>query len=340
MAKSYIAQPKTSRFFTPSPSLPEAFTGFRFTPDSTLVTSLICAASFFGYAVIFSLRTNVEARRLIRTQRALRATNERMEEQQRNLEQALELAESASRAKSSFLANMSHELRTPLNAIIGYAEMLEEDIDDVAQRSDLRRIHSSGKHLLGLINDVLDLSKIEAGKVELHIDVIDAGPLVKQVVSATQPLLAGNGNRLELQLEEPLGEMISDPVRLRQVLQNLLSNAAKFTHQGEVRLSVRRTNDSTGARFVFEILDTGIGMTPAQLDALFVPFVQADSATTRRYGGSGLGLAISRRLCELLGGELTVQSEFGRGTCCTVSLPAQWTPAPSAPAQSPQHTLR
>ncbi|MEO6030929.1 MAG: histidine kinase dimerization/phospho-acceptor domain-containing protein [Burkholderiaceae bacterium] len=278
-----------------------AFTGFRFTPESTLVTSLICAASFFGYAVIFSLRTHTEARRLIRTQRELRATNERMEEQQRNLEQALELAESANRAKSSFLANMSHELRTPLNAIIGYAEMLEEDVDDVAQRSDLQRIRSSGKHLLGLINDVLDLSKIEAGKIELHIEVIDIGQLVEQVTSATRPLLTANGNRLDLQVEAPPGELTGDAARLRQVLMNLLSNAAKFTAQGVVVLSVRRTGEPPTQRVAFEIRDTGIGMTPAQLETLFVPFVQVDSASTRRYGGSGLGLVISRRLCEAMG---------------------------------------
>ncbi|HET6598374.1 MAG TPA: ATP-binding protein [Burkholderiaceae bacterium] len=317
-----------------------AFTGYRFTPDSTLVTSLICAASFFGYVVIFSLRTNTEARRLLHAQRELRATNERMEEQQRNLEQALELAESANRAKSSFLANMSHELRTPLNAIIGYAEMLEEDVDDAAQRADLQRINSSGKHLLGLINDVLDLSKIEAGKVELHIDAVDVRQLTEQVMSATRPLLNKNGNRLELQLQEPLGEMTTDAARLRQVLLNLLSNAAKFTHQGEVRMSVRRTGEPPTERIVFEIGDTGIGMTPAQLETLFVPFVQADSATTRKYGGSGLGLAISRRLCEVMGGEIEVQSEIGRGTCCTVTLPAQWMPATSAPTESPHHALR
>ncbi len=300
-----------------------AFTGYRFTPDSTLVTSLICAASFFGYVVIFSLRTNTEARRLLHAQRELRATNERMEEQQHNLEQALELAESANRAKSSFLANMSHELRTPLNAIIGYAEMLEEDVTDAAQRSDLQRIHASGKHLLGLINDVLDLSKIEAGKVELHVDAVDVGQLVEQVMSATRPLLTRNDNRLGLQIQAPLGEMTTDAARLRQVLMNLLSNAAKFTHQGEVEFSVRRTGEPPVERFVFEVRDTGIGMTPAQLETLFVPFMQVDSATTRKYGGSGLGLAISRRLCEVLGGELDVQSEFGRGTCCTVTLPAQ-----------------
>lgn len=307
------------------------FTGFRFTPDSTLITSLICALSFFGYTAIFSLRTHVEAKRFIHAQRELRATNEHVETQRRNVEHALELAEAANRAKSAFLANMSHELRTPLNAIIGYSEMLEEDSHDPAQRADLQRIHTSGKHLLGLINDVLDLSKIEAGKVELDIDVLDVRQLVDQVVSTLRPLLDKNGNRFELRLHEPLGTMTSDATRLRQVLLNLLSNAAKFTHQGEVHMTSRRISGPSADSFLFEISDTGIGMTPAQLDKLFLPFVQADSATTRKYGGTGLGLAISRRLCEMMGGDISVRSELGRGTCFSVTLPAQQMPAASPP---------
>jgi signal transduction histidine kinase len=299
-----------------------AFTGFRFTPDSTLITSLICAVSFFGYAVIFSLRTHIEAKRLLRTQRELRATNKQMEEQRQHVEHALALAEAANRAKSSFLANMSHELRTPLNAIIGYAEMLEEDIEDAAQRGDLQKIHTSGKHLLGLINDVLDLSKIEAGKIELQVDEFDVAQLLDQVVSTVQPLLDKNGNRFELRLQQPLGVMTSDAKRLRQVLLNLLSNAAKFTQGGEVALAARREQRAERDWLQFDVIDTGIGITPAQLETLFVPFVQADSATTRKYGGTGLGLAISRRLCAVMGGEIQVHSEFGRGTCFTVTLPA------------------
>jgi signal transduction histidine kinase len=302
------------------------FSGFRFTPDSTLITSIICAVSFFGYTVIFSLRTHVEAKRFIGTQRELRATNERMEEQRLKIEGALELAEAANRAKSAFLANMSHELRTPLNAIIGYAEMLEEDIDDATQRSDLQRIRSSGKHLLRMIDDVLDLSKIEAGKVELHVDVFDVGQLIDQVAATVRPLLDRNGNRLEVRQHEPLGVMTSDESRLRQVLLNLLSNAAKFTHQGEVKVTSRRLSDASGDSLSFEIRDSGIGMTPEQLDRLFVPFVQADSATTRKYGGTGLGLAISRRLCEMMGGDIAVRSDLGQGTCFTVTVPALWMP--------------
>ena len=180
---------------------------------------------------------------------------------------------------------------------------------------------------------MLDLSKIEAGKVELHIDVFDLGQLVDQVVSTMRPLLDKNGNRFELRLQEPLGVMTSDATRLRQVLLNLLSNAAKFTHQGEVILAVRREPGERRGWLQFEIIDTGIGMTPAQLETLFVPFVQVDSAPTRKYGGTGLGLAISRRLCEVMGGDIKVRSDFGRGTCFTVTLPAQRMPETATAAR-------
>ena len=299
-----------------------AINGNQFTPESSLLTSIISAVSLLGYTAIFSLRTHVEAKRIIRVQREMRATNQQMEEQRQSLKHTLELAEAANRAKSAFLANMSHELRTPLNAIIGYAELLEEDTADADQRADLQKIHTSGKHLLGLINDVLDLSKIEAGKVELQIDRFDVSQFLDQVISTMQPLLAKNGNRLELHAQAPLGDMTGDASRLRQVLLNLLSNAAKFTHNGEVRLNVSRRSNLNVESLVFEICDTGIGMSPEQLDKLFNPFVQADAATTRKYGGTGLGLSISRRLCEMMGGEITVQSELGRGSCFTVTLPA------------------
>ncbi|HET6598373.1 MAG TPA: ATP-binding protein, partial [Burkholderiaceae bacterium] len=237
--------------------------------------------------------------------------------------QARDLAEAANRAKSAFLANMSHELRTPLNAIIGYAEMLEEDIADAGQRSDLQRIHSSGKHLLGLINDVLDLSKIEAGKTELHIDVFDVDQLIDQVTSTMRPLLNNSGNQFKLRLQRPLGVMTSDATRLSQVLLNLLSNATKFTHEGEVVLEVRRESGERGGWLRFDVLDSGIGMTPEQRSKLFQPFVQADSDTTRLYGGTGLGLVISRHLCRMMGGDVTVDSEAGHGTRLTVRLPAR-----------------
>ena len=302
-----------------------AFNGFRFTPESNGVTSLLCALSILGYATIFSFRTYVEAKRLVGVQRELRANSQHIEDQRRSIAHALELAEAANRAKSAFLANMSHELRTPLNAIIGYAEMLEEDAVDAAQRADLQKIHSSGKHLLGLINDVLDLSKIEAGKVELHVDVFDVEQLIDEAVSTVRPLLDKNANRFELRLAAPLGVMTSDATRLRQVLLNLLSNAAKFTHQGEVVLAARRLEGATGDDVAIEVRDTGIGMTTAQVESLFTPFMQADEATTRKYGGTGLGLVISQRICHMMGGDIQVVSEPGRGSCFTVTLPARHT---------------
>ncbi|MEO7242992.1 MAG: ATP-binding protein [Variovorax sp.] len=305
-----------------------AFTGYRFSPNSTVVTSLICALSFLGYTVSFSLRTHIEAKRLVHAQRELRAINARMEEQGKRVEHALELAEAANQAKSAFLANMSHELRTPLNAIIGYAELLQEDVSNAEQRADLQRIHTSGKHLLGLINDVLDLSKIEAGKVEPHVDMFDVGLLIQDVVSTMRPLLDKNANRLVLRLQEPLGVMSSDAARLRQVLLNLLSNAAKFTSRGEVGLSVVRIREEGVENLVFEITDTGIGMSSDQLDRLFTPFFQADTATTRLYSGTGMGLAISRGLTEMLGGRIDARSEVGRGAAFRLTVPAQ-APLPS-----------
>ncbi|WP_326539444.1 ATP-binding protein [Pseudorhodoferax sp.] len=334
---------KAFALYVASAVLTGAANGFVFTPESTLLTSVICAVSFLGYTAIFSLRTYVEAKRLIRMQRELRATNAQMVGQRSDLERALELAEAANRAKSSFLANMSHELRTPLNAIIGYAELLDEDSPAPHQRADLQRIRGSGRHLLGLINDVLDLSKIEAGRSELQIERVALRAFVDEVVSTMQPMLTRSGNRFVLEVADTVGFMDGDASRIRQVLLNLLSNAVKFTHDGEVRLVVRRLVSEDGdagdageggERVVFEIRDNGIGVSAEQLARLFQPFVQADSATTRRYGGTGLGLAISRRLCEMMGGDIAVRSTLGRGTCFTVSLPVA-APAPAPPPATP-----
>ncbi len=239
--------------------------------------------------------------------------------------QARKAAERASAAKSTFLANMSHELRTPLNAIIGYSEMLIEDAEDGGQAesaSDLTRIHSAGKHLLTLINDVLDLSKIEAGKMELHVETFEVAPTIESVVTTVQPLIDKNGNRLAVELADALGVMRSDATRLRQVLLNLLSNAAKFTDAGAITLAVNRTTNATGDWLTFRVSDTGIGMTPEQLDKLFEAFAQAEASTASRFGGSGLGLAISRLLCRMLGGTVTVESVAGEGSAFTVRLPA------------------
>ena len=237
---------------------------------------------------------------------------------------ARDRAEEVSRTKSAFLANMSHELRTPLNAIIGYSEMLQEELTEIGQRQqvpDLVKIHSAGKHLLGLINDILDLSKIEAGKMAIHAETFEVPMLVQDVMSTIQPLIEKNGNTLALETGPDLGDMFSDVTRIRQVLLNLLSNASKFTSNGKVFLGVRRERVDVADWMVFSVRDSGIGMTPDQVSKLFLPFTQADSSTTRKYGGTGLGLAISRAFCSMMGGEIRVESTWGEGSTFTVRLP-------------------
>ena len=244
----------------------------------------------------------------------------RAEEARIAAEEARVAAEQASRTKSAFLANMSHELRTPMNAIIGYSEMLMEEVEEMEPdeaRADLGKIHAAGKHLLSLINDVLDLSKIEAGRMTLHLEDFEVATLVKEVVGTIQPLVAKNGNQLSVSVAPGCGTMRADLTKTRQTLLNLLSNASKFTEKGLVELAV-----SSDERLVrFEVRDTGIGMTPDQLGRLFEAFVQADSSTTRKYGGTGLGLAISRRFCRMMGGDVLVRSEPGKGSIFTVELP-------------------
>jgi PAS domain S-box-containing protein len=244
---------------------------------------------------------------------------------EQELKLAKEAAEEANRTKSMFLANMSHELRTPLNAILGYSEMLSEEAADLGQHSfvpDLKKIHGAGKHLLSLINDVLDISKIEAGKMDVFLEDFEIRPLVDDVSSTIQPLVDKNHNALIVSCPDDIGSMRADVTKVRQGLFNLLSNASKFTKEGRITLKVSRFAKAGAEWLNFTVSDTGIGMTPVQLGKLFQAFSQVDASTTRKYGGSGLGLAISREFCQMMGGDITVESEPGQGATFTILLPA------------------
>ncbi|HLF27159.1 MAG TPA: GAF domain-containing protein [Anaerolineae bacterium] len=243
-------------------------------------------------------------------------------------------AEAANRSKSQFLANMSHELRTPLNAIIGYSEMLQEEAHDLGHDSsvpDLQKIYTAGKHLLALINDILDLSKIEAGKMALYLETFEVDSLVRDTVTMVQPLARKQANVLQVRTYDPLGTMQADQTKVRQSLFNLLSNAGKFTQGGLITLDVMRETALGQDWIIFRIADTGIGISPDQLRKLFQPFTQADASTTRRYGGTGLGLAITQRFCQMMGGDIAVDSLLGQGSTFTIRLPAQVSDAASAP---------
>ncbi len=259
------------------------------------------------------------------------------EARERDLARARAASEAANRAKSTFLANMSHELRTPLNAVIGYSELLLEELQDEGMNhllADLNKINSAGRHLLALINDILDLSKIEAGKMELHYETFDVPPLIDETAGMVRHLAEKNGINLELVCEQDTGTMFADMVRVRQCLFNLMSNACKFTHHGSVRLHASRLLEDGRDWVRFEVTDTGIGMTPAQIAKLFQPFTQADPSSTRKYGGTGLGLSITKRFCEQMGGHITVTSEIGTGSVFTMVFPAEADKRAASPAHA------
>ena len=307
-----------------------------------LVKGLAAFAALVGAILcMFSIRQSNN--RLSDTLEDTRAANEALRESEQSLERKVaertaELAKShrelgyardaalqASRAKSDFLANMSHELRTPLNAIIGYGEMLQEEVRDNEHDeylSDLERIVASGRHLLGLINDVLDLSKIEAGKMEVHVEAFDLDEFARDIEGTITPLVRKNSNTIEVRCGSQLGSMRSDATKVRQVLFNILSNASKFTRDGVITLELEREAVPAGEDWItFRIRDTGIGMTPEQLGRVFEAFSQAEETTARDYGGTGLGLAITRQFCEILGGSIRCESEPGVGSMFEVRLP-------------------
>lgn len=263
---------------------------------------------------------------------------QQLEKANRDAEEARELAEAANLAKSTFIANMSHELRTPLNSIMGYSEMLQVLVKKKGGAdyaiSDLERIHSSGGHLLELINEILDLSKIEAGRMELHLESFDPRAVLEDVVSAIRPLTEKNSNELSLEIGGELDVMHTDLTRLRQILFNLLSNASKFTKNGTIRLEVTQQKVGGETWAVFEVKDSGIGMTEEQAGRIFDSFAQADTSTTRKYGGTGLGLTISRKFSQMMGGDIEVHSAPDEGSTFTVRLPVRIDEAKPVPEDS------
>jgi signal transduction histidine kinase/CheY-like chemotaxis protein len=260
-----------------------------------------------------------------RTEELEREVDQRQQAQEELLK-AKHAAEDASRAKSAFVANMSHELRTPLNAIIGYSEMLEEETRESGNSEviqDLQKIQTAGKHLLSLINDVLDLSKIEAGKMTLHLETFDVVPMIRQIVSTLERAAVKNANIIKVHIDDGVGTMRADVTKVRQILFNLVSNACKFTDSGTISISVQPITTEGEEWIRFQVTDTGIGITPKQRQQLFQEFAQADTSISRKYGGTGLGLAISHRFVQMMSGQIQVESDPGQGSTFTVLLPVE-----------------
>jgi signal transduction histidine kinase len=279
---------------------------------STTAAAIYVAMMALYYAKIQASQSELESemREHMATAVALRA--------------ATEEADRASAAKADFLAKMSHELRTPLNAVIGYSQILLEDAEtegDAASVADLTKIHTAGQHLLKLVNEVLDLSKIEAGKMELDLEETDLAGLLLEIAESARPAVAGNDNEFRCTISPYLGTALCDAGKFRNMVGQLLDNAAKFTHQGRVELVATRATDDTSDQLMVDVIDTGIGIAPDQITHLFEKFTVVDDSTTSKYGGTGLGLALSQKLCKLMGGEVSVESEPGKGSRFSIRMP-------------------